>query len=158
MNPENKYISHIIMSKKNIGEIAYLKRMSKNVLAGESRDRVDDLIELYTKRKITQASTVENIIKAYIGAKTLKQRVAVHAKSDAIMEKYNEAQTLAERLTAKKVEKGLIVKQTLAARKIQQIVRGTVKFETKILEKAFKFNVLRIGVVPTTLGSSMATD
>ena len=37
-------------------------------------------------------------------------------------------------------------------------MRGTVKFETKILEKAFKFGVLRIGVAPTTLGSSMATD
>ena len=101
------------MYKKNIGEIAYLKRMSKNVPAGESRDRVDDLIELYAKRKITQASTVENIIKAYIGAKTLKQRVAVNAKSDAIMEKYKDSQTLAERLTAKKVEKGLIVKLML---------------------------------------------
>ena len=145
------------MSKKIIGEIAYLKRMSKNIPVGE-RAHVDTLIELYTKRKITQSSTVENIIKAFIGAKTLKQRVAVHAKSDALMEKYKEAQTLAERLTAKKVGKGLIVKQTLAASKIQKIVRGTVKFETKILEKAFKFNVLRIGVVPTTLGSSMSTD
>ena len=68
MNSENKYISDIIMSKKILGEIAYLKRMSKNVIAGESRDRVNDLIELYTKRKITQSSTVENIIKAFIGA------------------------------------------------------------------------------------------
>ena len=42
--------------------------------------------------------------------------------------------------------------------KIQKIVRGTVKFETKVLEKAFKGNVLTISVTPTTLGSAMATD
>ena len=74
MNPENKYVSTIRMSKQILGEIAYLKRMSKNVIAGESRDRVNELIELYSKRKITQSSTVENIIKGFIGAKTLKQR------------------------------------------------------------------------------------
>ena len=81
MISENKNIVNNIMSKKIIGEIAYLKRMSKNVPnTGESRSRVDTLIELYTNRKIAQSSTVENIIKAYIGTKTAKQRLAVHTK------------------------------------------------------------------------------
>ena len=93
------------MSKKILGEIAYLKRMSKNIPAGESRDSVDTLIELYTKRKITQSATVENIIKAYIGTKTVKQRAAVHKKVENIMEKYKDAQTLAERLATKKAGK-----------------------------------------------------
>ena len=146
------------MSKKILGEIAYLKRMSKNVIAGESRDRVYDLIELYSKRKITQSSTVENIIKGFIGAKTLKQREAVHTKSDAIMEKYKEAQSLSERLATKKAEKEVLTGRATAASKIQKTVRGIVKFETRVLEKSMKHNVLRIGVAPTTVGSAMATQ
>ena len=146
------------MSKKILGEIAYLKRMSKNVIAGESRDRVNDLIELYSKRKITQSSTVENIIKAFIGAKTLKQRVAVHAKSDAIMEKYKEAQTLAERLATKRAAKEVLTGRATAASKIQKTVRGIVQFKTSVLEKSMKTNVLRIGVASITVGSAMATQ
>ena len=132
--------------------------MSKNIPVGESRANVDTLIELYTNRKITQSTTVENIIKAYIGTKTVKQRAAVHKKVANIMEKYKDAQTLAERLATKKAGKEALAGQTKAASKIQKIVRGTVKFETRVLEKAMKDNVLRIGVEPTTLGSSTATD
>ena len=132
--------------------------MSKNIPVGESRAHVDTLIELYTKRKITQSTTVENIIKAYIGTKTAKQRVAVHTRVEKIMEKYKDAQPLSERLTIKKAGKEVLAGQTKAASKIQKIVRGTVKFETRVLDKAMKDSVLRIGVAPTTLGSAMATD
>ena len=45
-----------------------------------------------------------------------------------------------------------------AASKIQKMARGVIKFETTILEKAMKTNVLRIGVAPTTVGSAMATQ
>ena len=38
----------------------------------------------------------------------MKQRVAVHTKSDAIMEKYKEAQSLSERLATKKAEKEVL--------------------------------------------------
>jgi len=88
----------------------------------------------------------------------LKQRVAVHAKSDAIMEKYKEAQTLSERLATKKAGKEALAGRTTAASKIQRTVRGIVKFETRVLEKSMKHNVLRIGVVSTTVGSAMATQ
>ena len=74
------------------------------------------------------------------------------------MEKYKDAQTLSERLTTKKAGKEVLAGQTKAASKIPKIVRGTVKFETRVLDKAMKDNVLRIGVAPTTLGSAMATD
>ena len=141
------------MSKKILGEIAYLKRMSKNVIAGESRDRVNELIELYSKRKITQATTVEKIIKAYIGTKTAKQREAVHLKYDAIVAKYKDAQTLGERLATKKAEKEVLSGRATAASKIQKTMRGIVKFKTSVLEKSMKHNVLRIGVESTSVGS-----
>ena len=94
---------------------------------------------------------------AYIGTKNAKQRVAVHKKWK-IIEKYQEAKPLAERIATKKSVKDETVKQTKAANKIQKIVRGTVKFETKVLEKAFKGKVMTISVIPKTLGSTIATD
>ena len=86
MNIENNYINPIIMSKVIRGNISYLTRLSKNVPEGESRDRVNTLIDLYTTRKLTQLTTVEKIIVAYIGTRDAKQRCRyfVHLFSDAL--------------------------------------------------------------------------
>ena len=59
MNVENNNINHTIMSKAIRGNISYLTRLSKHAPEGESRDRINTLIELYATRKLTQLTTVE---------------------------------------------------------------------------------------------------
>ena len=124
MNIENNYINPIVRSKVIRGNISYLTRLSKNVPEGESIDRVNTLIDLYTTRKLTQLTTVEKIIVAYIKSKSAKQRVAINTKFDKIIDKYQEAKPLAERIAPKKSAKDKTEKRNKAASKIQHSERN----------------------------------
>ena len=86
MNVENNYMKPMMMSKVIRGNISYLTRLSNNAPEGESRDRIKTLIDLCATRKLTQLTTVEKIIVAYIATNNAKQRVAVHTTFDKIIE------------------------------------------------------------------------
>jgi hypothetical protein len=159
MISENNYPNQVIpMSKAIIGNISYLKRLSQVITAGESKDRVDTLISLYTSRKITQSSTVENVIVAYIKSTNAKQRVAVHKKNDKIMDKYKDAKPISARLSDRKGEKIVKVAKNKSANKIQKLFRGTIKFKSKIVARAHQDKVLTVEVKSASIGSAVSYD
>jgi hypothetical protein len=95
---ENK-ISGILMSKNILRNYNFLTQLGKKA-KGEAKSKVDEIIDLYKSRKISQVQTAENAIMKLISTdtKTQKSGMKLHQK---IIVKHQEMPTLSHRLKQK---------------------------------------------------------
>ena len=135
MSTENK-IFPIIMNKNILRNFNYLKKLGKNA-RGDAIPKVNQIIELYSSRKISQVQTAENMIMNFLKSNTDKQQKSVNTKYDKLIEKHQVVETLSNRLRQKTtVRNNKKEKRINAANKIQKITRGAVVFEVEEISKA----------------------
>ena len=100
-------ISPIIMNKSILRSFNYLKTLGKKA-RGDAIPKVNQIIELYSLRKISQVQTAENMIMNFVKSNTEKQQKSVNTKFDKLIEKHTEIEPLTHRLRQKTNEKIVI--------------------------------------------------
>ena len=95
---ENK-ISGIIMNKNILRNSQFLTQLGRKA-KGEAKSKVDEIIDLYKSRKISQVQTAENAIMKLISndSKSQESGIKLHQK---IIAKHQEMPTLSHRLRQK---------------------------------------------------------
>jgi predicted component of type VI protein secretion system len=96
---KNLISSVIIMNKNILRNSQFLESLGRKS-KGESKSKVDEIIDLYKSRKIAQVQTAENAIKKLISndGRTVKSGMKLHQK---IVSKHQEIPTLSHRLRQK---------------------------------------------------------
>jgi len=95
---ENK-ISGIIMNKNILRNYNFLTQLGRKA-RGDTKAKVDEIIDLYKNRKIAQVQTAENAIMKLISSspRTQKSGMNLHQK---LVSKHQEMPTLSHRLRHK---------------------------------------------------------
>ena len=76
----------------------------KNRLNQTTRDKIQNLINLYDDRKIAQFTTADNLIRQFITAKTDKQKTKANNAYDKIHDKHQDQEPLGQRMQKAKEE------------------------------------------------------
>ena len=156
---KNNFISKPIIMNKNISKNSdFLKRLGRKA-TGEAPVKVNKIIELYNARKIAQIQTAENVIMKLI-SKDPKDQKKGFKQAEKIIEKYKEVEPLSHRLREKTTIRKEHKRQqrTVAASKIQKLVKGKISFEVVSKEQAFKDKVINVKVKSKQIGSAVAYD
>jgi hypothetical protein len=99
MSTENNILPNI-MNKNILRNFNYLKKLAKNV-RGDAIPKVNQIVDLYSSRKISQVQTAENMIMSFLKTNTDKQQKSVNTKYDKLVEKHKEIEPLTIRLRQK---------------------------------------------------------
>ena len=89
------------MSKIRLTNTDYLISLGRRA-KGEATPKVNKIITLYNRSKISQLQTAENIIIKLITAKTEKQQKSTLKQFDQLIEKHKDKEPLNKRLVEKK--------------------------------------------------------
>ena len=70
-----------------------MKKLGKNA-RGDAIPKVNQIIELYSSRKIAQVQTAENMIMSFLKTNTDKQQKSVNTKYEKLIEKHKKIEPL----------------------------------------------------------------
>ena len=152
----NNNIDYNNMTKNIKLNVDFLKRMVKKVKNEDLKEKANIVIQLYADRKISQITQPEKQITSFINYEksNQKQQNNIDKSYDKMISKYQDSKPLSQRMDEKKKEKATA--KISASQKIQNLARNTLTFESKVIEKAFKKNVIVVRVKPKYIGSMAA--
>ena len=95
------------MTKTRTRNTKYLITLGRNA-RGDTEDKVNEVIKLYSESKISQIQTAENIIIDFIYNKNKRQQKSTTKRYDKLIEKHKTKEPLNKRLTQAKTIKPFI--------------------------------------------------
>ena len=101
---KNYNLGSIMTSKIRMRNTKYLSTLGRNA-RGETQEKVEEVIKLYSESKISQISSAENMILDLILSKNIRQQKATAKKYEKFITKHQANQPLKIRLTQKLTQK-----------------------------------------------------
>ncbi len=92
---------NMTISKARLSNTKYLTTLSRNA-RGDTQEKVNNIIKLYSESRIPQISTAESMILDLILSKNTRQQKATAKKYDKFITKHQGNEPLNKRLTQKK--------------------------------------------------------
>ena len=163
---ENKNISNINMSKKLKTNIAFLQGFIKNAKP-EIKPKVSNLIELYASRKISNLTTVENMIMKLRGAdpklrdSNPNSTKKAYQKYDKLVTKYENLEPLNVRMSNtknKNKEIKVVAQKNTASLKISKLFKSGLRISVSRQETAMGKKVVNMTMNFDYIGSVVKFD
>ena len=106
---QNNYnLGYNMTSKIRMRNTKYLSTLGRNA-RGETQEKVEEVIKLYSESKISQITTAENMILDLILSENIRQQKATAKKYEKFITKHKTKELLNKRLTQSKTVKPFII-------------------------------------------------
>ena len=129
----------------------------RSIAKSDVKDKVNDIIQLYTIRKISNIQTARNVLDKLTASNknTVKAGIRIYDKT---VEKYKEAEPLPVKRKRIEEEKIQTIRKEKASLKIDNFLSNSVWFDIVMVESAMDDHVVDITIKPKRVGSIIATD